>query len=196
MKITAKTMKRGAAAFVLAAVLLAAWHHFSYPIELNMATLPEEIAAFLDHGTGTWDVSDIRLYDGVELGNRVYVLLETGMEMELGRVILERGPLGGYRIDRVGYGGGNFLDGIVESGGKKYLLLGGRDIAARIARIEVAIEGRTYELENPNPGDHFLLCTEIDSRTEDNHIDRNKVRFYGADGEDITELYDLSGGGL
>ena len=196
MKITAKTMKRGAAAFVLAASLLAAWHHFSYPIELNMATLPEEIAAFLDHGTGTWDVSDIRLYDGVELGNRVYVLLETGMEMELGRVILERGPLGGYRIDRVGYGGGNFLDGIVESGGKKYLLLGGRDIAARIARIEVAIEGRTYELENPNPGDHFLLCTEIDSRTEDNHVDLDKVRFFDADGKDITGDYNLSGGGL
>ena len=196
MKMTAKAVKRGAAVLVLAAVFAAAWYHFSYPIELNMATLPEEITAFLDHGAGTWNASDIRLYDGVELGNRVYVLLETGMDMELGRVILERGPLGGYRIGRVGYGGGNFLDGIVESEGKKYLLLGGRDVAARITRIEVPIEGRTYELENPNPRDHFLLCAEIDSRTEDNHVDRDKVRFYSADGEDITGLYDLSGGGI
>ena len=196
MKMTAKAVKRGAAVLVLAAVFAAAWYHFSYPIELNLATLPEEITAFLDHGAGTWNASDIRLYDGVELGNRVYVLLETGMDMELGRVILERGPLGGYRIGRVGYGGGNFLDGIVESEGKKYLLLGGRDVAARITRIEVPIEGRTYELENPNPRDHFLLCAEIDSRTEDNHVDRDKVRFYSADGEDITGLYDLSGGGI
>ena len=196
MKSTGKAVRRGAAVLILAAALTAAAYHVSYPVKLNLATLPEEIAAFLNHGAGTWNASDIRLYDGVELGNRVYVLLETGMDMELGRVILERGPLGGYRIDRVGYGGGNFLDGIVESEGKKYLLLGGRDIAARIARIEVPIEGRTYELENPAPRDHFLLCTEVDSRIEDNHIDKDRVTFYNEDAEDITGLYDLSGGGI
>lgn len=196
MKITEKTIKRGAAAFVLAAALLAAWHHFSYPIELNMVTLPEEIAAFLDHGTGTWDASDIRLYDGVELGNRVYVLLETGMEMELGRVILERGPLGGYRINRVGYGGGNFLDGMVEIGGKRYLLFGGRDISARIARIAVFIEGQSYDLALPKRDGHFLVYTEISGYVEDNHVDRDRVTFYNEAGEDITGLYDLSGGGI
>lgn len=196
MKITVKTIKRGAAVLILAAALAAAVYHFSYPMELNLATLPEEIAAFLDHGSGTWDASDIRLYDGVELGNRVYVLLETGMEMEFGRVILERGPLGGYRIDRVGYGGGNFLSGIVESVGKRYLLFGGRDITARIAKITVSIKGRTYELENPASRDHFLLCAEVDSRIEDNHIDKDRVTLYDADGEDITGLYDLSGGGI
>ena len=84
----------------------------------------------------------------------------------------------------------------MESEGKKYLLLGGRDLNARIARITVSIDGRSYELENPNPGDHFLLCTEIDSRTEDSHIDRDRLTFYNEEGEDVTELYDLSGGGL
>ena len=49
---------------------------------------------------------------------------------------------------------------------------------------------------DPNPGDHFLLCTEIDSRTEDNHIDLARLAFYNREGEDITGLYDLSGGGL
>ena len=84
----------------------------------------------------------------------------------------------------------------MESEGKKYLLLGGRDLTARIAGIAVSIDGRSYELENPNPGDHFLLCTEIDSRTEDNHIDLARLAFYNREGEDITELYDWSGGGL
>ena len=60
----------------------------------------------------------------------------------------------------------------------------------------VSIDGRSYELENPNPGDHFLLCTEIDSRTEDNHIDRDRLTFYNEEGEDVTELYDLRGGGM
>ncbi len=84
----------------------------------------------------------------------------------------------------------------LESGGKKYILLGGRDAAARIARIAVSIGGLSYDLENDGPGDHFLLCTEIDRRVEDNHINRDGVRFYSAEGEDITELYDLRGGGI
>lgn len=196
MKITAKAVRRGAAVLVLAAVILAAAYRASYPIKLNIATLPEEIAAFLGHGSSAWDASTIKIYDGAEIGNRMYFLMEVGPELEFGRVILERGPVGGYRIDRLGYGGGNFLDGIVESGGKRYLLFGGRDIAARITRIEVTIEGRAYELENPAPRDHFLLCAEIDDRVEDSHVDRDKVRFYSADGEDITGLYDLSGGGI
>lgn len=196
MHITAKTVRRGAAVLILAAAVLTAAYHFSYPIKLNIATLPEEIAAFLGHGSSAWDASTIKIYDGAEIGNRMYFLMEVGPELEFGRVILERGPVGGYRIDRLGYGGGNFLDGIVESGGKRYLLFGGRDITARIARAAVSIEGRAYELENPAPRDHFLLCAEIDSRVEDNHVDRDKVRFYSADGEDITGLYDLSGGGI
>lgn len=194
MKITAKTIKRGAAAFVLAAVLLAAWYHFSYPIELNLATLPGEIAAFHNRESEDWDPSEITVYGGAGVGDREYYLMEMGEY--LGSVTLKRNLTGRYKIEYLRYGDGGFRDSIVESGGKKYLLLGGRDNAARIAGIEVTVEGQTYELENPVPRDHFLLCAEIDSRTEDNHVDRDKIRFYGADGEDITGLYDLSGGGI
>lgn len=194
MKITVKTIKRGAAAFALAAVLLAAWYHFSYPIELNLATLPEEIAAFHNRESEDWDPSEITVYGGASVGDREYYLMEIGEY--LGSVTLKRSLTGRYKIEYLRYGDGGFRDSIMENGGKKYLLLGGRDIAARIARITVSIDSRTYELENPAPRDHFLLCAEIDSRTEDNHVDRDKVRFYSADGEDITGLYDLSGGGI
>lgn len=194
MKITAKTMKRGAAALVLAAALAAAAYHFSYPMELNLATLPEEVASFLNRESEDWDPSEITVYDGVALGNREYYLMEIGEH--LGSVALKRSLTGRYRIEYLRYGGGGLRDAIVESGGKKYLLLGGRDLTARIARITVSIGGRSYELENPNPRDHFLLCTEIDSRTEDNHIDLDRLAFYNEAGEDITGLYDLSGGGL
>lgn len=194
MKITAKTVKRGAAALVLAAALAAAAYHFSYPMELNLATLPEEVASFLNRESEDWDPSEITVYDGVALGNREYYLMEIGEH--LGSVALKRSLTGRYRIEYLRYGGGGLRDAIVESGGKKYLLLGGRDLTARIARITVSIGGRSYELENPNPRDHFLLCTEIDSRTEDNHIDLDRLAFYNEAGEDITGLYDLSGGGL
>lgn len=189
-----KTQKRGAAVLVLAAVLLAVWYHFSYPIELNLVTLPEEIAAFHNRESEDWDPSEITVYGGVSVGNREYYLMETGED--LGSVTLRRSLTGRYKIEYLRYGDGGLRNAIMESGGKKYLLLGGRDLAARIARITVAIDGRSYELKNPNPGDHFLLCTEIDSRTEDNHIDLDRLAFYNEAGEDITKDYDLSGGGL
>lgn len=194
MKITAKTARRGAAVLILAAALAAAAYHFSYPIELNLATLPGEIAAFINRESEDFDPSEIRVYDGVALGNREYYLVEMGEF--LGSAALRRSLTGRYQIEYLRYGDGELRDAIVESGGKKYLLLGGRDLNARVARITVSIDGRSYELENPNPKDHFLLCAEVDSWIEDNHIDKDRVTFYDEAGEDITGLYDLSGGGI
>ena len=194
MKIMGKDVRRGAAVLVLAAALLVAWYHFSYPVELNMVTLPKEIVAFHNRESEDWDPSEITVYGGVSVGAREYYLMEIGEY--LGSVTLRRSLTGRYKIEYLRYGDGGFRNAIVESEGKKYLLLGGRDLTARIAGIAVSIDGRSYELENPNPGDHFLLCTEIDSRTEDNHIDLARLAFYNREGEDITGLYDLSGGGL
>ena len=194
MRIMGKTVRRGAAVLVLAAALLVAWYHFSYPVELNMVTLPKEIVAFHNRESEDLDPSEITVYGGVSVGDREYYLLEIGEY--LGSVTLRRSLTGRYKIEYLRYGDGGFRNAIVESEGKKYLLLGGRDLTARIAGIAVSIDGRSYELENPNPGDHFLLCTEIDSRPEDNHIDLDRLAFYNREGEDITELYDLSGGGL
>lgn len=194
MRIMGKTVRRGAAVLVLAAALLVAWYHFSYPVELNMVTLPKEIVAFHNRESEDLDPSEITVYGGVSVGDREYYLMEIGEY--LGSVTLRRSLTGRYKIEYLRYGDGGFRNAIVESEGKKYLLLGGRDLTARIAGIAVSIDGRSYELENPNPGDHFLLCTEIDSRTEDNHIDLARLAFYNREGEDITGLYDLSGGGL
>lgn len=194
MKITVKAIKRGAAGLLLGAALVLLWDWAAHPIELNMATLPEQIAAFHNRESEDWDPSEITVYSGVSVGNREYYLMEIGEF--LGSVTLERGLTGRYKIKYLRYGDGGFQDTIVESGGRKYLLLGGRCLTARVARITVSIDGRSYELENPNPGDHFLLCTEIDSRTEDNHVDLDKVRLFDADGKDITGGCDLSGGGL
>lgn len=194
MSITAKTVRRGAAVLVLAAVLAAAAYRLSYPIERNMVTLPEEIVAFHNRESKDWDPSEITVYGGAGVGNREYYLMEMGEY--LGSAALKRSLTGRYKIEYLRYGGGGLRDAVVESGGKKYLLLGSRDPAARIAGITVVLDGRSYELENPNPGDHFLLCTEIDRRTEDNHVDLDRVWFFDADGKNITGLYDLSGGGL
>ncbi len=194
MKITAKAAGRVTGILLLAALLLAAAYQVSYPIEWNLVTLPEEIAAFHNRESEDWDPSEITVYDGVGVGNREYYLIEMGEY--LGSVALRRSLTGRYKIEYLTYGDGGLRDSIVESEGKKYLLLGGRDPEVRLARITVSIGGLTYDLEKNWPRDHFLLCAEIDSRVKDNHVDRDKVRFYSAEGEDITGLYDLSGGGI
>ena len=194
MKITARAIKRGAAGLLLGAALVLLWDWTAHPIELNMVTLPEQIAAFHNRESEDWDPSEITVYSGVSVGNREYCLMEMGEY--LGSVTLERGLTGRYKIEYIRYGDGGLQDAVVENGGRKYFLVGGRDAASQIVRITVSIGGRSYDLENDTPRDHFLLCAEIDSRTEDLHVDRDKIRFYNKDGEDVTGLYDLSGGGI
>ena len=115
MSITVKAVRRGAAVLILAAAVLSAAYHFSYPIELNLAMLPEEIAAFHNRESEDWDPSEITVYDGVGVGDREYCLMEIGEY--LGSVTLERGLTARYKIEYLRYGDGGFRDAIVESGG-------------------------------------------------------------------------------
>lgn len=179
---------------IIIAVVVLLGYHFSYPIELNRVSLPGYIQDFYNRGYSVRQSPVIVLYDGVSIGNREYYLLEIGED--LGYVALERGAFGRYKIEHLGYGGGNFRDGIIEHGGKKYLLFGGRDVTAQIARIFVSIDGMRYDLFTPKAKDHFLLHIEVDPWVEDTHINRGDLVFYNEQGEDITALYDLSGGGI
>ncbi len=191
-----KNVKRIAILLILAVICACAGYHFSYPIELDRATLPAHIQDFYNRGRSAASSPAVILYDGVSIGRKEYALIEIGEDLDLGSVTLERGLTGRYKITRLGYGGGSFLDGIVEGGGKKYLLFGGRDITSQISKITVRIDGLTYELYTGGAKDHFLLYTEIDSRVEDNHVNRDHIHFYNESGADITERYNLSGGGI
>lgn len=179
---------------ILLIIIVLSVCHFSYPIKWNEDTLPENIAYYYIQSHNDQQVPSIVLFNGVEIGRKAYYLIEVGED--LGSVTLERGWNGRYKFTHLGYGDGNFLDGIIEDNGRKYFLFGGRDMTAQISRIEVYIDGQSYDLPVPNEADHFLLCTEISSWAEDNHVDRDRLTFYNKEGEDITELYSLSGGGI
>lgn len=180
---------------ILTAICTFVGYGISYPIELNMVTLPENIKEYYNRGKTVEDSPAIVLYSGgVSIGKEEYYLVEVGEK--LGSVTLEKGPIGRYKFIHLGYGDGNFLDGIIENEGKKYLLFGGLDTTSQIYKITVLIEGQTYDLYTETVKDRFLLCTEIDRYVEDSHVDRGHIRFYNEKGEDITEFYDLSGGGI
>ena len=127
MNMTAKTAKRAAAVLVLTAAVFAAAYHLSYPIKLNMATLPEEIAAFHNRESEDWDPSEITVYGGVSVGDREYYLMEMGEY--LGSVTLKRSLTGRYKIESLRYGDGGFRDAIVER--REKIPPGGRPLPDR-----------------------------------------------------------------
>ncbi len=174
-----KTWIKMMAAFVVSGTVGVALYFRAYPIKLESYIGNE---------------SDIQVYDRVDIGRKVYFLIEKGEA--LGSVTLKRGWNGRYQLIHLGYGGGNFLDGIVENDGRKYLLFGGRDIAAQISKIEVQIDGKTYGWYSEEPQAHFLLYTEVDKNVADTHVNRDKIFFYNEKGTDITEDYCLNGGGI
>lgn len=173
----------GAAALLL--LFLAAFlYAHSYPVRADNSNLAEYTDHFLNIGNAhPWENS-IHLYGSITIGDRKWVLAE--INGQLGELRLTKGINGRYRIRSVGYGGGNFREEIIEEGGRKYFLMGGRNSVFGIRRVTVSVEGREYGLDIPE-GDCFFVYAEIDPASEVLHSDLDAMRFYNADGTDITE---------
>lgn len=196
MKNRAGKWVAGGAAAICLLILAGLLYQSAYPIEPDRSNLTDCIQDFYLHGSSAAPPSVITYdSDAVELGDRTYILLEIGENLDLGHVVLERSWTGRYKILNLGYGGGNFRSGVVEQDGKKYVLLGGRNTGEEIAGAVFTLDGFPYSLEIPEQS-RFLACTEIDSRIESTHLDLDALTLYNARGEDITEAYDLSGGGI
>lgn len=161
---------------------------------LDVATLPDHICDFYSIGMPKRLSPSVHVYDGIELENTVWYLMEIGEDLDLGYVKLERNILGRYKIVRLGSGSGSFRDGVVFSGDKAYYLFGGRDVTGRIAKITMTQNGETCTMENAEGKTHFLFCTELSPQFGDMTPTRSALRFYDKDGNDITADYDLSGG--
>jgi len=185
-------MKRKAALFVAALLLFAAAFaaidaRLSYPIDASLSDLPEHIKAFYNRGYKHEYDPSIQLYDRVDLGDRIFYLLE--IDLDLGYVSLEQGPTGRYKIARLGYGTGSFRYDILEHDGTNYLLFGGRDVTTQISKISIDLKDSQYDLHVPDGASHFLLCTPLKSNVEDRLIGLDRIRFYDQAGKDITSRY-------
>ncbi len=178
---------------VLLLAVMAVIYHFSFPIEADCSNLEERIKDFYNRGYSVEYSPTIKIHNSVTLGNSKYLLIE--IDEDLGSVVLAQSVTGRYKIERLGYGSGNFREEIIESEGKKYLLYGGRNTSLEIASITFTLDGFTYGSDIPEET-RFLVYTEIDSRIEANHLDLDSLRIYNTQGEDITEKVDLSGAGI
>ena len=178
---------------VLAAAF--ALYQRSYPVDPDQGNLAACVEDFYLLGRTEQEPPPVTLYadTAVTLGDRTWMLLEIGREMDLGRVILEKSFTGRYRVTGLSYGGGNFREGVVEENGRKYLLFGGRNTGQRIASAACTLDGEPYAVQIPR-ADRFLVWTEVNPDTETEHMDLESLRLYDAAGTDVTAAYLESGG--
>ena len=179
---------------LLAALLIVGYQYNAYPIKLNMVTLPEYIREFSNRGNSVERTTQVDIHSGVAIGNREYYLVD--LDGDFGYVRLERGPFGRYKILNLGSGGGAFRKGVVEVDGEKYLLFAGRDVGGVIDRIEVVIDHVTYTLDVPKNYPFFVHTKLEDGATAQGMFGLENITFYDEKGADVTDQYDLSGGGF
>ena len=167
-----------AAAMLAAACLLFLFDLRTYPVQPDLSNLTACMADRYRQGFH-FDPSyepRIELYDTLTLGRETLVLFD--VEGSLGRAVLEENMLGWYKIQAFGYGGGSFRYGSRESDGTQYLVF----------------DGRVYHLDIPPAP--FLVCTPVRDSGWDGTVDLGQLTLYDSQGADITDRYDLSGGGI
>ena len=183
-----------AAAMLAAACLLFLFDLRTYPVQPDLSNLTACMADRYRQGFH-FDPSyepNIELYDTLTLGRETLVLFD--VEGSLGRAVLEENMLGWYKIQAFGYGGGSFRYGSRESDGTQYLVFGGRNPLQEIAGADFRIDGRVYHLDIPPAP--FLVCTPVHDSGWDGTVDLGQLTLYDSQGADITDRYDLSGGGI
>lgn len=176
-------------------------HHFTYPIRIDSAESsgqlsPEDTASLAaeiaELGRRQGSRPAVELYSWVRLGDTIYYLMER--DGQLGYATLIRGLNGGYKLDSIHYGSGDFREGIIVDRKTKYLLMAGKNNEPRIAKITAEMDGNVYEFVIEDDADHYFFCVELDPQPNSSDLNRGNIVFYDSEGRDITELYDLTGG--
>ena len=161
------------------------------PKDLSLEDTEALTAAISEYGRGGYAVE---LYSWVEFDGTVYYLAE--LSGQLGYARLSKGQNGGYQLDELGRGTGDFREMIFGLNGTKYLLMGGRNKEPRIAKITAAIDGIVYEFTVDDTADHYFFCVELDPQPSSSDLNRGNVFFYDREGNDVTDSYVLTGGGF
>lgn len=169
---------------ILLITLIILSYHFSFPIEEDWSNLEEYIDYFANRGYDTEHPINIKLYDSVVLGRRHYILIEVNQKV-LGEVVLIKGITGRYKVDYLTYESSNNINRkLIENGGKKYLLIFGENPQLQISNITYTMDEKEYNLKIP-AAERFIFYIEVDENIKS--INLENLRFYNAQGEDITE---------
>ena len=190
--------KRGLLLFAAAVLCILAGlaaYHCSFPLDADLNGLEPAALQWFNRGRSVfYEADQLQLYQPVTVGDRTYVPLE--LDGQLGHLRLSRGLTGRYHLDQSQYGTGSFRNGVVESDGERMLLFEGRNGDGRIARAVFSPEGgRPYALDIP-ASPVFLVSVPVEDTVPIEPVSIEEITFYDSQGREITEEFDLSGGGI
>jgi len=131
----------------------------------------------------------------VGLQDRDYIWLTSSGDL-LVTVKMEKGPFGRFRSRGASATDAAFVNGLAECGGRRYMVVGGRNTGGRISAMEFTLDNREYRIDIVNPGEIFLEYLELDGAVGERNIFAEDIALYDAAGEDITALYELGSGGI
>ena len=138
---------------------------------------------------------NIERFTSIGLNNKdFYYFVVAGDNIAIVR--MKMGVFNRFRYQGISYTGANFVNGVVESKGNKYLLVGGKNPNHEIEKISFTLDNIQYEIDIVNPGDTFFEYIQIDNKTFDDHIFLDNTILYNGNGEDITATIDTSSGGV
>lgn len=179
--------------FVIALlIMIGVSYAAAYPIKSDFSNLKEGIVSFHKRGNQSGSSLSVEQYNAIELGKKAYVLVE--VDGGLGCVTLAKGLTGQYQLEYMRYGETAFREGVVESEGKKYLLVAGKNPSLNIASITATFAGTEYTLEVPEE-EIYLVYTEVDANVEADRVGLENFKFWDAQNQDITEELNIEGGG-
>ncbi len=160
-----------------------------YPIKYDTLEVSKKIEDRFDV-----DRNEIQL-SGIELNNKdLYFLAYVQEDIVL--VKLKRGIFGRFKYLGMSYTDADFVNGVVESKGNKYLLVGGKNTNNEIAKISFSLDNIPYEINVQSVNEIFFEYIQIDNQTIDEHIFLDNTILYNASGQDITYKFDTSSGGI
>lgn len=174
---------------IIIVIILIISYRIYYPIKYDTLEVSKKIEDRFDV-----DRNEIQL-SGIELNNKDLYFLAYVQE-DIVVVKLKRGIFGRFKYLGMSYTDADFVNGVVESKGNKYLLVGGKNTNNEIAKISFSLDNIPYEINVPNVNEIFFEYIQIDNQTIDEHIFLDNTILYNASGEDITYKFDTSSGGI
>lgn len=174
---------------VISLVFIVVGYMRYYPIREDQDTV--ELSHIIE---GEFDVKP-EDFTAIGLNNKdFYYFVIAGDNIAVVR--MKMGMFNRLRYQGMSYTNTNFVNGLVESRGNKYLLVGGKNPNHEIQKISFTLDKVPYEIDLVNPGDIFFEYIQLDNKTFENHIFLDNTVLYNAKGEDITATIDMSSGGL
>lgn len=172
---------------VISLLLVAVGYMHYYPIKDDTA----ELQQIIENEFGV----NAERFTGIGLNNKDFYYFVVAKD-NIAVVRMKMGMFHRFRYESMSYTGANFVNGVVESKGDKYLLVGGKNPNHEIEKISFTLDNIPYEIDLANPGNTFFEYIQIDNRSVDDHIFLENTILYNSSGEDITATIDTSSGGV